>query len=55
LDPGQINANAQNIRSTARDNLRRLYEEGFHVCHLYFGQSRRGECIFCRACLKDDI
>jgi regulator of replication initiation timing len=55
LDPGQINANAQNIRSTARANLKRLYEEGFHVCHLYFGQTRHGACIFCLACLKDEI
>jgi regulator of replication initiation timing len=54
LDPGQISANAQNIRGTAQDNLRRLHEEGFHVCHLYFGQNRRGECIFCFACLKDE-
>jgi regulator of replication initiation timing len=55
LDPGQINANAQNIRGTAQANLRRLYEEDFHVCHLYFGQNRHGGCIFCLACLKDEL
>lgn len=29
------------------DALRKLYDEGFHICPASFGQQRDDECLFC--------
>ena len=50
-DDQQVEANGLQIRQTAQDNLEALYMEGFHVCHLFFGRERDGECLFCRGLL----
>lgn len=39
-------------RVTGRQNLVNLYGQGFHVCNIYFGQLREGECLFCAAFLR---
>ena len=49
----QVTANSLQIRQTAQENLLRLHEEGFHICHLFFGRERSGECLFCRGFLGE--
>ncbi|MGI6361525.1 MAG: initiation control protein YabA [Bacillota bacterium] len=29
------------------EELARLYDEGFHICHAFFGQSLSEDCMFC--------
>jgi regulator of replication initiation timing len=53
-DTERVQKNAAKIQKEAHENLERLYTEGFHVCHLYFGEQLDGPCLFCTAFLKKD-
>jgi regulator of replication initiation timing len=49
----QVIANAQHIQGMANENLEKLYQDGFHVCHLHFAQPLDGEdCLFCKGFLS---
>ncbi|MFZ5650627.1 MAG: initiation control protein YabA [Bacillota bacterium] len=34
------------------DNLMNLYDRGFHICNVYFGGIRGGDCLFCAAFMQ---
>lgn len=52
-DYQQVRENGLKIQQTAKVNLEKLYQNGFHICHLFFGRERDGECLFCRGFLEE--
>ncbi|MFA5537269.1 MAG: initiation control protein YabA [Bacillota bacterium] len=47
---------AKQEEGVAFENLAKLYEEGFHICHAHFGQFRAKEedCLFCLDFIRKD-
>ena len=46
---GEVEKEAPTKTKKNRDNLRKLYYDGFHVCTDFYGQRRENdaECMFC--------
>lgn len=46
---GEVEETGQSKTKHVRENVRRIYEEGFHVCRDFYGQRREQdeECMFC--------
>ena len=46
---GEVEETAPSKTKHVRENVRRIYEDGFHVCRDFYGQRREqdAECMFC--------
>lgn len=60
LDPGSETRETQPVKRDLRlegesyENLGRIYNEGYHICSMAFGEPRGDDCLFCVAFLEKE-
>lgn len=42
------------LEAESYENLGRIYNEGYHICSMAFGQPRGDDCLFCVAFLEKE-
>ena len=47
--PGAKSSGEAEVKYRGFINLLDLYDQEYHICNLYFGRRRMGECLFCMA------
>lgn len=45
----------QDKKGKGYSNLIHLYQEDYHICHLSFGEKRKGDCLFCLQLIENQI
>ncbi|OPZ73781.1 MAG: DNA replication initiation control protein YabA [Firmicutes bacterium ADurb.Bin456] len=53
--PGVKNPGEGEVKYRGFINLLDLYDQDYHICNLYFGRRREGECLFCMAFLRKEM
>ncbi len=48
-------ADEEDKKGKGYSNLINLYKEGYHICHLSFGEKRKGDCLFCLQLIENQI
>ena len=51
---GEVKAQSEE-RQDEQLNLLKLYDQGFHICNINFGEERGSGCLFCMAFLRKEI
>lgn len=49
-----INQRDLRLEGESYENLGRIYNEGYHICSMAFGQPRGDDCLFCIAFLEKE-
>lgn len=52
--PQKMNLEVMKLQGEGYEQLGRIYNEGYHVCPIAFGDLREGECLFCIAFMEKE-